>query len=598
LYLHDKQPTVDDFIQSLEVHDEFTLVIYSRVNFQGNRSFVWSSGTFSTKLTAAISITIASFVVIKKAEVVSFVRAKASLPDAIVWTSATYAHAELHASDAISVGDNRSSIVGPSNNVGDVDIPPGVSVQAFFRPDFKGSFRILTVSGSYPFVRSFRVYRTGDTPPTIDTDDEPVVAFLKDGRLDWSLLVPARENSASQIVFAMALGTSGFDTVDVPANLALVTYSGTHFQGQRQIVPSGIYTDRGIAFLYSMQSFRVIQASDVALLPSEPTVLRGALGQLTWERSGNVMVNMTMSSVVNMTFVLNQEYMVLPMLDWKGLDIPDGLALVAYDRPWLLGRYVVWTSSRLESLRSFGAKVRSAKVVLASEAPPLQLDSLPTSVMGSPFDKVYLGNEEPGVGRWEKAMFRNLLYDFSSFESKNFSSFESKHRDSEFTMTFYKDYNFQGPEVVIGKSFYGYWSSEYKSFKVQRGTNSSITPTRFAGIYPNLFELDVPNIFMQIGDNLSRFVFPWNAPIQKVTVPHGLKILTYAHEHFQGDCTTWVNDSVLNEPNILSVRVRAVDDMSLPCEKATDWSKQESTRALRHVPDLTNRDHDSIGSNS
>ncbi|KAF0708136.1 hypothetical protein As57867_006425, partial [Aphanomyces stellatus] len=83
LYLHDKQPTVDDFIQSLEVHDEFTLVIYSRVNFQGNRSFVWSSGTFSTKLTAAISITIASFVVIKKAEVVSFVRAKASLPDAI-----------------------------------------------------------------------------------------------------------------------------------------------------------------------------------------------------------------------------------------------------------------------------------------------------------------------------------------------------------------------------------------------------------------------------------------------------------------------------------------------------------------------------------
>ncbi|KAF0712605.1 Aste57867_4768 [Aphanomyces stellatus] len=387
----------------------------------------------------------------------------------------------------------------------------------------------------------------------------------------------------------MALGTSGFDTVDVPANLALVTYSGTHFQGQRQIVPSGIYTDRGIAFLYSMQSFRVIQASDVALLPSEPTVLRGVLGQFTWG----------MSSVVNMTFVLNQEYMVLPKLDWKVLDIPDGLALVAYDRPWLLGRYVVWTSSRLESLRSFGAKVRSAKVVLASEAPPLQLDPLPTSVMGSPFDKVYLGDEEPGVGRWEEAVLRNLFYDFPSFESK--------HRDSEFTVTFYKDYNFQGPEVVFGKS--NSWSSEisfimsgrvyeYKSFKVQRRTNSSITPTRFAGIYPNLFELDVPNIFMQIGDNLSRFVFPWNAPIQKVTVPHGLKLLTYAHEHFQGDCTTWVNDSVLNEPNILSVRVRAVDDMSLPCEKATDWSKQESTRALRHVPDLTNRDHDSIGSNS
>ncbi|KAF0690522.1 Aste57867_18071 [Aphanomyces stellatus] len=584
LYLHDKEPTVNESFHCLHVHHEFALVMYSRPNYQGNRSFVWSAWR---DMPPAIWETMASFVVIEKANVASFVRDDASSPDAIVWASGIYSPSVLKicAYDAISVGDNRSNIVGLSTpnrfpSVDYVDIPPGVSVQAFCRPNFKGSFRILTVSGTYPFVRSFRVYRTDDALPT--TDDESVVAFLKHGRSDYSLLVPARETSASQIVFAMTLGASGFDTVDVPASLALVTYSGSQFQGQRRIIPSGIYTaeEQGVDFLYSMQSFRVIQASDVALLPIESTGLRGVRGHFTSKAC----------TEANMTFVLDQEYMVLPKLDWSVLYIPDGLALVAYDRPWLLGRYVVWTSPVVKSPRSLGAKIRSVKVVLASEAPLPQLDPLPPSVFGGPFGRIYVDEEEPGISRWEKAW----LPDACSNGVSLMTLWISRSFDG-YWMTLYNDYNFQESKTVIDGTHLKreYFYTEYKSFKLHRANNCPVTPTEFAGIYPNLFGLDVPPILMQIGDNISALVFPWNAPIQKVTVPNGLKILAYAREQFQGDCTTWVKDSVLNEPNILSLRVRTVDDVSMPCEETFDQSK--STNTLQD--DLTNHDLESSVSN-
>ncbi|KAF0687221.1 Aste57867_21017 [Aphanomyces stellatus] len=576
LYLHEKEPIVNDTFQCLHVHSEFALVMYARPNYQGNRLFVWSA---MGDMPPAIWETMASFVVIEKANVASFVRDDASSPDSIVWASKIYLTSalEIRAYDVISVGDNRSNIVELSshNQVDYIDIPPGVIVQAFCRPDFKGSFRILTESGTYPFVRSFRVYRTDGALPT--TDDESVVAFLKhgrEGRSDWSLLVPARETSASLIVFAMTLGAHGFDTVDVPASLALVVYSGSQFQGQRRIIPSGIYTaeEQGIDFLYSMQSFRVIQSSDVALLPTESTGLRGVRGHFTSK----------VCTEANITFVLDQEYMVLPKLDWSVLYIPDGLALVAYDRPWLLGRYVVWTSPVVKSPRSLGAKIRSVKVVLASEAPPPQLDPLPPSVFGGPFGRIYVDEEEPNIGRWEEAWLPDgCSIGVSSMTFWTFSSFDG------YCMTLYNDYNFQESKTVI--KIDGRLVSEYKSFKLHRANNCPVTPTEFAGIYPNLFGLDVPPILMQIGDNISALVFPWNAPIQKVTVPNGLKILAYAREQFQGDCTTWAKDSVLNEPNISSLRVRAVDDVSMPCEETFDQSKSTNTQQ----DDLTNHDLES-----
>ncbi|KAF0693845.1 hypothetical protein As57867_015176, partial [Aphanomyces stellatus] len=386
LYLHDKQAAVDESFKCLHVHADFTLVMYSRANFEGNRSFVWSAWR---QLPVNIRETMASYVVIHKANVTSFVRAAASSPDAIVWTSQTYSTSalEIRAFDGIAPGENRTNFVGFSAPnyfppIDHVDIPPGVLVQAFYRPDFKGSWRLLTESGTYTFVRSFRVYRTDDDVTPIGNDDEPVVAFLKYGRSDWTLCVPAGQNAASQIVFAMSMTRRGFDTIDVPVGLALVAYSGTHFHGQRRVIPSGVYTDEyATDVLNWMQSLRVVQASNVLAVQTETTSGPGVRGHFTSKACSNA----------NMTFVLDQEYMVLPKLDWTTLYIPDGLALVAYDRPWLLGRYSVWTNSVVQSPRSLGAKFRSVKVVLASEAPPVQLDPLPPSITGGTFGKTYVG---------------------------------------------------------------------------------------------------------------------------------------------------------------------------------------------------------------
>ncbi|KAF0698686.1 hypothetical protein As57867_010669, partial [Aphanomyces stellatus] len=475
----------------------------------------------------------------------------------------------------IAPGENRTNFVGFSAPnyfppIDHVDIPPGVLVQAFYRPDFKGSWRLLTESGTYTFVRSFRVYRTDDDVTPIGNDDEPVVAFLKYGRSDWTLCVPAGQNAASQIVFAMSMTRRGFDTIDVPVGLALVAYSGTHFHGQRRVIPSGVYTDEyATDVLNWMQSLRVVQASNVLAVQTETTSGPGVRGHFTSKACSNA----------NMTFVLDQEYMVLPKLDWTTLYIPDGLALVAYDRPWLLGRYSVWTNSVVQSPRSLGAKFRSVKVVLASEAPPVQLDPLPPSITGGTFGKTYVGEEEPGVGPWELDWLPNFCSEFGGINGLYHWSLGWYQMDG-LVVTFFDDYNFQGSSFVNeGNKSVFTLIDQIKSYKLHRAISSPTQLTYFVGLYPHTFGLDVPPVLMQDGDNISALIYPWNTDIKRVTVPKGLKLLTYAGERFQGHCKTWMEDAAVLKPwktSILSLRVRATDDESTPCPAISDQSKIEA----------------------
>ncbi|KAF0686988.1 Aste57867_21241 [Aphanomyces stellatus] len=207
-------------------------------------------------------------------------------------------------------------------------------VQAFRRPQFVSQCNIWTSSPvDHPFLLSFRVWRL-QVLPSLPRNDPvvtlnapaPIVNFA--GQIAQAgILVVRPYNQVASLVFLNVL----FDSIDVPHGLMFIWYPDMIFCGNPTVVCGPSTLVGAMPWQTQMQSFRVVVDDGQIALPPPTSI-----------------VNVTCHTANDKTLVHFGPNTTYPMLlpgFCTSLTIQPGLAVLSYDRPWLLGSFPVWNSS-------------------------------------------------------------------------------------------------------------------------------------------------------------------------------------------------------------------------------------------------------------
>ncbi|KAF0716990.1 Aste57867_2556 [Aphanomyces stellatus] len=562
-YLHDNVSVLhnntSEFV-CVQPHVGYAVAVYDQPHFQGRLQFTTLDGhrSLSYDVWVLPVSTVQSFCILAAADIASFVRPSIQLVDVVVvWSvPVSFGDAQMYTVEVVAVGETWSKVLPMGTYIKKLDIPRGVKVDAYRCSEFRCPVYVAWDAFQMdPFVRSFRVRRASDVAPSHERAP-PVVTLLKSMASNESFVnVPAGDN-ASTLLFLQGLFPLGFFHLDIPPTLTVIAYSGMNFQGNRTILPPGLYnqvygnmeaTTRTL--VNTIQSFRVIPTADVPQLldTDNATTQRGVT-----------------SISPAFFFALDHEFPILPVAQTvRWFSIPDGLALVTYDRPWFLGAYQVWTAPMANTTRS----PRSLRVVNITAAPPPMVPPPPPtmdSFPGGPFSLLQNGDLEPAVSPWEMTCLGTSNCTFYPNRSINLTTID-------FVLVAYTKYNFQGAGQVIHITTLTFnLPADLKSYKFY--THDAFAgaiprPTPFVGIYFNQFGFDVAPIFMHVDDNISSLIYPWDNQAIRVTIPDGLTLFTYTGTRFTGACMAWTSDTGLGTPwnaSVRSLQVRRTNDSSLP----------------------------------
>ncbi|KAF0699549.1 Aste57867_9886 [Aphanomyces stellatus] len=423
-----------------------------------------------------------------------------------------------------------------------MDAPPGVVVEASRESHFQGVVFRWNNSITTDHVRSFRVRMADDddTTAVLQTSKHHVALF----RSTVVNIEPISMTAGQQVSSKAYLGAlfDDISAVEVPRGYRFVAYDQPLFQGPIIATFEEGFYDAGYS---SWQSFKVLNATLTApQLVTTTNLSVMCKNGLTWR----LPAGMTLAQMRPDNYPC------------EGLQIPDGLAVITYERPWCLGRFAVWTKS-VDNLGDWTTRTRSMAVV--THVPTIANDNAIDDRWFVRLTYVFVvryyrvGDVIPNVMDW---------VDVDSYQKTYGISIPPL-----VTLLLCDDFNFQGTcTAYTNASAITFVYATYKSYKVMwtaESTRTDTSSTSFVGCY-SLSAFQWSPIFLQLGETIDMLEYPWSQSIDKVTVPSGLALVAFSGQHFTGECGAWVSNTVLTtrlwtSSTIQSLRVVAANDSTV-----------------------------------
>ncbi|KAF0700753.1 Aste57867_8706 [Aphanomyces stellatus] len=555
--------------------DVLVLIVYSLPSLQGNRSFVVNTTTTSTMYFDTRDQRVQSFQVVALPTFLATLRQDSNGTDSVVlltqpivdWGVSTPSSSPfLH----VHVLGANASVTNLSMVVHTLDIPPTLLVQAFRLPDFSSPSNVWTTETSLPShmrMQSLRVWPASAVSvlPPVDLavafyGPQAIVHFAGQVAHAGVLVVHPGQHIASAL-FLRGRFRVGFSDVDVSPGLALVWYPELGFRGPPTVVRRSASTDN-MDWLPVMQSFRVGLEAD--LVPMNTSTVPPPL---TSRGRNAVVVTCDVTTTHSLYFVPDVAYPLLDASICKNLSMPPGVAVLAYDRPWLLGSFKLWTASVFRTTRSpnpYGPlasyPMQSLRVVATPLSPHMAAqaeDDASIRTTSTIFYKTKM--YEPAVNVWSQQVSAVAVTAAISSAPEGCIG------------AVYEEYNFQGRYVPILLNRSSAAPSDFIGFKSfvlwPANDDTKLIPPLFVGCFPIDDELNLTPIFMQAGDNISDLIYPWGGRIFRFTIPSGLVVVAFSQTNFEGPAAVWTADVVLNASwngSVMSLQVRDASNMALP----------------------------------
>ncbi|KAF0684184.1 Aste57867_23834 [Aphanomyces stellatus] len=534
-------PSNDTFVNisigSISMQSQDVVVaLFSESSFQGTRRFLVRDCANMT------TFAVRSFKILARNDMYQLVRLESKPSEVVLWT---FSSDELHTAHPFAefVRFQAGQAMDDVSGTPLLDIPPGLAVVSFLLPRFEHQSTVYTTTQAYPRIRSFRVVSATQGASLALSS---VRLYSMTNHLD----VRADEKLETLSFLAVAFGS--FDYLIVPSGFQLVGFADMGLRGPHRIFPEGVYSAKNpndhtdAVEIETMQSFQVLHATDTFNLTLVDThqsvVCTGSKYQPTAAQT---------------RFYLGGYYPVLIAHECANLYIPDGLAVVVFDRHWHLGRPRSLlrdpTTGYVVPDEGVGTLLYSVKVVALKDAPPHISYPVFSARFPPPFTFAYSTSQPVSI------FPSGLVLAFGTFPS-------------DAVLTLYDDYNFKGnvqvlppPDVTLPSDFAVKIENMTKSYQFHPKRGFQVTS--FVGCYPSPNEFDLEPIFMTIGDAISTLIYPWNHNIANVTVPKGMVVVAHSEPDFQGNCAAWTQDTVLDSFWNQSVR-------SLQVWNATsDWKR-------------------------
>ncbi|KAF0683412.1 Aste57867_24536 [Aphanomyces stellatus] len=517
------------------LQQDLVVAVYTEPSYKGTRRFVISNcAQFNTSLFGG---SIHSYQVMTREAMYAVVRRESKPTEVVLWTDRTFRNIPRgagldHSKDPfatyIQVQAGQGHVMGHLYAQAIMlDIPPGLAVATFWSMSFTQPSLVYTTSQVLQWMSSFRVLEASQAPQW-----NVVSSAVRLSTLKHDLDVKADEMLESTLIANFFELEHGFTRMSVPPGLQVVGYADMGLRGQRRIFPTGTYSyldtfDQDVPFtLLTMQSFNVLRDTDDATPISPPASDRPPVVCSSWIPQGQ--------RYMNTRFYADVDYPALAGLRCDTLTIPRGLAVVAFDRPWFLGRsrrlvpdpvtgYVRPNDGR-PSFQFYSLQV----VFMSGDSP-----SLPSSQVYATDQKFYsfpFPSDNPAMV--VNAFGFTLHFDTVPVEA---------------ALVLYDKYNFEGNRTIVLRQPVGRshtWIA--KSYQFVSPNDVDRAPQPYVGCYPADFGINVEPIFMTAGEAISSLIYPWNHNIARVSVPNGLVVVVHSNSHFQGECAAWTSDTVLD----------------------------------------------------
>ncbi|KAF0713658.1 hypothetical protein As57867_004248, partial [Aphanomyces stellatus] len=259
------------------------------------------------------------------------------------------------------------------------------------------------------------------------------------------------------------------------------------------------------------------------------------------------------NKLVTRWFYVGQEYPLVEIGTCTKVRIPEGVALVGFERPWFLGPSRTWQRGITSVPRDWLLRLRSLRVVVDENPPPWSpTPSTDSRCFPTSKDHCYYTTDDivPAVAGWDQF-------------------FTSMHMTTTtpppgLALLLFPDYNFQGvPDVYDHERplvlFFSPELQAVKSYAVVATTDNnpasaSHLSAQFAGFYPFQNELALVPIFLRPKDQVAALIYPWSHNIVRVSVPEGLVAVVFDTDNFAGRCLLLTQTTDLDAQWNTSVR--------------------------------------------
>ncbi|KAF0692165.1 hypothetical protein As57867_016672, partial [Aphanomyces stellatus] len=525
-----------------------------------------SSRTNGTLLIPTSVLPIQSVMTISRNQVFAATRASLKAPNSAVLVC-DINHTVLGTCLVVRPGENVSDLgsLDLTQRIPIIDIPDDVVVEAFQYPNFRGQ-RVVRNATS-PLVPSNGLYGWAAVNPgslrvwsalTKATDDQLSIMAPLPRHTDITMygsVSPTAQPLSIQVgasVPSLVVLLDFFPffvfAVDIPLGLIIYGFDQPGYRGHVTPFLPHLYDTVYTNSISSLQSFKVRTANDPApqSQPRPPT----DTASCRYENAP--------PTAPLVEFTVGVDYLLLhPRTCNEAFHIPDGITIIGYDRPWLLGSSQIWTSNSSDEIAFWPwiYRLRSLQVVRTNEIPGhterlsdndhVRLFFYDLVGHDITFSIFRVGDAIPGLANWEAPV--------STISGIHI------HVPPSMVLLLYADFNFQGQKRIYrpndSSNVLDNPFGRYKSVRVLHPSDwnaSDEYTSPFVGFYTP-WTNHTP-VFLQPNDTIRAFVFPWIGSIVKLTVPNGTVAMGFTETDFGGHCQLWATDTTLLAPWNQSIR--------------------------------------------
>ncbi|CAK5117455.1 unnamed protein product, partial [Aphanomyces euteiches] len=201
-----------------------------------------------------------------------------------------------------------------------MDIPEHVVVEAHRHENYEGESIIWTKSLASDFIKSFQVRLQNDSYVSKPLDS---VTLYLSGYADSATLSMMPGEAVPTIIFLLGKFNIGFAGAEVPPGLVLLTYAQPNFEGSYALFRPGFYPYHENLNDMNLNSFKVLHESDA--LPNQPQA-----------DVSQVVQCQPVAGLVDLHIQVGSSFHFIQPNFCLAFQIPAGVSVVLYDRPWFL----------------------------------------------------------------------------------------------------------------------------------------------------------------------------------------------------------------------------------------------------------------------